>query len=132
VDTFLALRELLGRHSKRLIVAADGPDQFALEAPIGPATVTAWRGQRRRETIPVAWAQRRKSHVNYHLMGLNNNAPLVASLSPPLKARLHGKTCFRFRPADIVPGDELAAVTLRSIESLQRHGFIRERGQEQK
>jgi hypothetical protein len=57
-------------------------------------------------------------------MGLNSNASLVASLSPPLQARLHGKTCFSFRPADIVPVDELATVTLRSIEALQRSGYI--------
>lgn len=58
-------------------------------------------------------------------MGLDNNASLVASLSAPLKARLHSKTCFNFRPADNVPVDELAAVTLRSIDALQRHGYIR-------
>lgn len=53
MDTFEILRELLGRHRRGLIVTTEGPDHFTLEAPIGPATVSAWHGQRRREAIPL-------------------------------------------------------------------------------
>ncbi|HEY4216469.1 MAG TPA: hypothetical protein VGM67_04995 [Gemmatimonadaceae bacterium] len=123
-STFHTLRELLRAHAGTLTVADDTPERFCLEATPGPATLAAWGGKLRRPTIPVAWVERRKSYVGYHLMGLNENAPLLARLSPALRARMQGKTCFNFSHPDAVPSTELAEVTDSSLAALRRGGFV--------
>ena len=122
--TFQALRALLEAHAAGLRVAADTPERFSLEAVPGPATISAWRGQVRRSSIPVAWVERSKAYVGYHLMGLDGDAALASGLSPSLRARKQGKTCFNFREADPALFAELAAVTAKSIDGLRRGGFI--------
>ena len=123
---FCRLREILREHSVNgaISVTTDTATRFCLEAPVGPATLAAWRGKRRRATIPVAWVERGKSDVRYHLMGLADNAGARASFSPQLKARLHGKTCFNFRQPDVRLFAELESVTADIIAAFRRAGFI--------
>lgn len=121
---FEQLRALLRRHADGLTVTADTASRFCLEAGPGPATLAAWRGERRRDTLPVAWVERAKSYVGYHLMGLNGNASLTDRLSPQLRARMHGKTCFNFREAEPALVAELDATTAAAIDALERGGFM--------
>jgi hypothetical protein len=123
---FAALRELLRAHAGGLTVAADTPERFCLEGLPGPATLAAWGGKARRPTLPVAWVERGRSYVGYHLMGLDGNPALAARLSPELRARKQGKTCFNFRRPDEAPLQELADVTAASIAGLRRAGFVAE------
>lgn len=123
-STFRALRQLLGKYAEGLAIEVDTADRFCLVATPGPATLKAWGGKARRATIPVAWVERAKSYVGYHLMGLSGNAPLVASLSPALRTRMQGKTCFNFRRPDAALFMELDAVTKASLDAMQREGFV--------
>lgn len=128
-STFQALREVLRAHANGLTVSADTPERFCLEAPTGPATVAAWGGERRRPTLQVAWVKRGKAYVSYHLMGLYGNTALVAALSPALRARMQGKTCFNFRRPDAKLLAELDRVTAASIAGLKRAGFVSRRAE---
>jgi hypothetical protein len=123
-STFQALRDLLSTHAAGLTVAADTPQRFCLEAVPGPATLAAWGGKQRRKTIPIAWVERGKSYVSYHLMGLDGNGALAAGLSPALRARMHGKTCFNFQRADAGIMAELREVTDASLAGLRRAGYV--------
>jgi hypothetical protein len=95
-ELFAALREILRGHASVLSISDDSSDRFCLEGAIGPATLVAWGGKRKRELIPVAWVALGKSSVRYHLIGLDGNAALLAGLSPALRARLRVKTLLRF------------------------------------
>jgi hypothetical protein len=121
---FVALRETLRAHRGTLSVGADTPVRFCLEASVGPATLAAWGGRVRRRTIPVAWVECGKANVSLHLMGLAGNPALLANLSPSLRARLQGKTCFGFRTVDDTLIAELDAVTGAAIAGFRRAGFI--------
>ena len=123
-STFQALRALLSTYAEGLTIDEDTPDRFCLVAAPGPATLEAWGGNARREAIAVAWVERRKSYVGYHLMGLNGNARLVATLSPALRARMQGKTCFNFRRPDAALFMELGRVTSASLDALRRRRFV--------
>jgi hypothetical protein len=57
-------------------------------------------------------------------MGLNGNAPLVDSLSPALRARMQGKTCFNFQRPDTPLFMELEGVTKASLDTLRRERFV--------
>ena len=121
---FVALRKLLHVHAPSLTVNANEPKRYSLEARTGPATLAAWGGKKKSNTIPIAWTEIGKSYVSFHLMGLPGNSKLVASLSPALKARMQGISCFNFRHVDDALFDELREVTAKSIAGLKRTGFI--------
>ena len=117
---FEKLRAILQRHAGSLSVADDGPKRFCLEAPIGPATLKSWGGKAKRKTIPVAWTEIGKAYVSFHLMGLEAAS---GAISPALKARLQGKTCFNFAHPDTALFAELEAVTAQSIAALRKAGY---------
>jgi hypothetical protein len=119
-SVFAHLRAILKRQSGSLSVADDGPKRFCLEAPIGPATLKSWGGKAKRKTIPVAWTEIGKAYVSFHLMGLEAAS---SAISPALKARLQGKTCFNFSAPDRTLFEELETVTARSIAALRKAGY---------
>jgi hypothetical protein len=126
-SVFARLRELLQAHESDFTIAHDTPKRYGLEAPVGPATVRAWGGKARKAKIPVAWVEIRKTYVSYHLMGVNGNARLVASLSKPLRARMQGKACFNFTTVEDTLFQELQTVTAESLGGMRNAGFIRDR-----
>lgn len=121
---FAELRKLLRAHAGQFTVAEDSSKRYCLTATPGPATIKAWRGELRHPIMPVAWVQRSKSYVGYHLMGLYAQPAFVSSMSPALRARLHGKTCFNFSRTDQIVRSELDALTAATIAGLRRGGFI--------
>ena len=52
-----------------------------------------------------------KAYVSYHLMPVYTHAGLAAKISPGLKKRMQGKSCFNFKAADPALFEELAALT---------------------
>jgi hypothetical protein len=121
---FARLREVLLAHQAGFSVSHDTAGRYGLEARVGPATVRAWGGKIKMERIPIAWVEVRKSYVGYHLIGLDGNAKLIASLSAPLRAQMQGKTCFHFNTVDETLLLELRRVTADSLRGLGKAGFI--------
>jgi len=121
---FERLRELLAARASEFGLAYDTPDRYGLEAPVGPATLRSWGGKLRIAKIPIGWVEVRKAYVSYHLMGVDGNARLLASLSASLRARTQGKACFKFRTLDEIPLLELETVTTESFAGLKGAGFI--------
>ena len=95
-------------------------------APVGPATVQAWRGQVKRGAIPVAWVQVGKAYVSYHLMGVYGNSKLLAGVSEQLRSRMQGKSCFNFKEVDEVLFEELERLTIESLTEMRKVGYISE------
>lgn len=52
-----------------------------------------------------------KAYVSYHLMPVYTHPDLAAKISPALKKRMQGKSCFNFKVADEALFDELEALT---------------------
>jgi len=124
---FIRLRKILQKHAATLAVKDDAPTCYCLEADAGPAALQAWGGKARRPMIPVAWVQVGKAYVSYHLMGVYGNIRLRDGMSKKLKARMQGKTCFNFKGNDEALFEELEQLTVQSIASFRKAGFISER-----
>jgi hypothetical protein len=105
--TFAALRAILEPHAKRLTVTVDEPGHFELASP----TMTDRVGR----PLFCAAVQINKSYVSYHLMPVYANPALRNSLSPALKKRMQGKSCFNFTTVEPGQLKELAAVTKKGI-----------------
>ena len=105
--TFAALRAILEPYVKRLTVTVDEPGHFALASP----TMTDRVGR----PLFCAAVQINKNYVSYHFMPMYANTALRNSLSPALRKRMQGKSCFNFTTVEPDQLEELAAVTKKGI-----------------
>ena len=100
------LKAILAPYRNRLRVAKDGPEGMSLELP-------EYAGQ------PwgfVAATRLGKRYVSYYLMAVYGDTGLAASISPELKQRMQGKSCFNFTKVDASLFRELEALTALSVE----------------
>jgi hypothetical protein len=117
-SVFAALKAIFADVAQELEVTADQPAEYTLVARV-PSPMKQHKGQ------PMWFGSVRlgKAYVSFHLMPLYMNETLTAQLSPALKKRMQGKTCFNFK---IVPDDML----LTELRRVAAAGFanFRERG----
>lgn len=108
---FAALKRVLAPHAKSLYVAVDTPSEYTLISTI-PSPTPPKKGER----IYFGAVKLGKAYVSFHLFPLYMNPELVSSISPTLKKRMQGKTCFNFRT---VPETAL----LKELRTLTSAGF---------
>lgn len=65
----------------------------------------------------------RKRYVSYHLMLVYVNPSLLDAVSPALRRRMQGKSCFNFSSIDPELFDELDLLTAASRDDYRRQGF---------
>jgi hypothetical protein len=106
-DTFAALRAILEPHAKRMTVTVDEPRHYQLASP----TMTDRIGR----PLFCASVVINKNYVSFHLMPVYVNKALRDSLSPSLRKRMQGKSCFNFTTVAHGQLKELAAVTKNGI-----------------
>jgi hypothetical protein len=99
------LRSILEPYRDRLTVAKEGPEGIYLELP-------GYEGQ---PWGYVGGTRVGKSYVSYYLMGAYDGG-LQAEMSPELRKRMQGKTCFNFTRIDEPLFAELESLTAKAIE----------------
>ena len=105
--TFSALRAVLAPHAAELLVTVDEPGDYQL--------CSRTMKDRIGRPLFVAAVQTRKNYVSYHLMPMC--APqLLKKISPALKKRMQGKSCFNFATIDAEQAAELDQLTKSGIE----------------
>jgi hypothetical protein len=119
---FERLRGILSKHADRFSVTSDTKERYCLEGRVGPATLQAWGGKVKRPQIPVAWVDRGKAYVSFHLMAID--PALCGEMSAGLEKRMQGKTCFNFTAIDERLFRELEQLTVRGLAAFKRAGFI--------
>jgi hypothetical protein len=100
------LREILAPLRSRLVATKDGPDGLALE--IAGLEGKPWGY--------VAGIRMGKRYVSYYLMSVYAFPDLLESLSPRLRKRMQGKSCFNFTTVDEALFEELDRVTQSGFE----------------
>ena len=68
----------------------------------------------------VAAVQTRKNYVSFHLMPVYACPGLLEEMSPALRKRMQGKSCFNFTAIDPVHVNELAVLTKKGIEGFKK------------
>jgi hypothetical protein len=98
--TFAALRRVMAEQEGRLAVQHDTPSEYSLVTK-SPSPFPQHKGH------PMWFGSVRlgKAYVSFHLMALYMS-PLQKEISPALKKRMQGKTCFSFKA---VPDEQLLA-----------------------
>ena len=105
------MREVLASQSGDLVVTVDRPGDFQVASP----TMRDRIGR----PLSVAGVRTRKHYVSYFLMPVYAAPRLVRSLSPGLKKRMHGLSCFNFTTIDADHAKELTALTKAGIEAFR-------------
>ena len=80
--------------------------------------------QKNKKPLFFGAVQVKKAYVSYHLMPVYVKPELLAGLSPELKARMQGKSCFNFTTSDTPLLKELAALTKAGYASYKEQGFV--------
>ncbi|MBL7718007.1 MAG: hypothetical protein JNL72_04165 [Flavipsychrobacter sp.] len=65
-----------------------------------------------------------KNYVSYHLMPVYADPSLLQNISPELKKRMQGKSCFNFKKAEPALFRELKALTKKGYQSFVKAGWI--------
>jgi hypothetical protein len=99
------LREILRRHAASLTVSRDGPAGMTLEMP----------GYEGKPWGYVAGTRVGNRYVSYYLMSVYGQPDLLESLSPGLRRRMQGKSCFNFTTIDEPLFAELETLTMQGI-----------------
>jgi hypothetical protein len=105
------LRSILAPYHESLVATKDGPGGLALEI----------RGLEGKPYGYVAGTRLGKRYVSYYLMPVYASSELNASVSPELRKRMQGKSCFNFSSIDEGLFAELADLTARGIPSFVAH-----------
>jgi len=106
--TFAALKPVLGKYEKRLSVKTDTPIEYTvLTKSASPFP------QHKGEPLYFGGVRLGKAYVSFHLMALYMCPEMQKSITPALKKRMQGKTCFNFKTQ---PDPELVADLKRLTE----------------
>jgi len=108
-----ALVKIMKKHEKNLKVSSDNQSNYQLTGPMSEKfKKEQWFGG----------VQIRKNYVSYHLMPVYMYSDLVKEISPELKKRMQGKSCFNFKEIDKVLFKQLAKLTDKCIKTFEQRG----------
>ncbi|NMM21961.1 MAG: hypothetical protein HHJ11_00390 [Phycicoccus sp.] len=65
-----------------------------------------------------------KRYVSYHLMCVYVQPDLLKAMSPQLRKRMQGKSCFNFTKIDEALFDELSGITVKGREMYAARGWL--------
>jgi hypothetical protein len=98
---FTALKLVMAGEEGRLAVQKDTPSEYSLVTR-GPSPFPQHKGQ----PMWFGAVKLGRAYVSFHLMPLYMSSILEKEISPALKKRMQGKTCFNFKT---VPDEQLLA-----------------------
>jgi len=106
---FSQLKRVFAGHLCRLAIKTDTAAEYALNTRV-PSPFPQHKGH----PMWFASVRKGKAYVSFHLMPLYMNPPLLRAISPSLKKRMQGKTCFNFKTA---PEPELLQALGQLVEA---------------
>jgi len=108
---FEQLKDILKPYAKRLTLKFDTPDTYYLDGPYSEK----WKKE-----LFFASAQIKKNYVSFYLMPVYMYPELLKDISPELKKRMQGKSCFNFKKVEPDLFQELAELTRTGAEKFKR------------
>ena len=114
-STFTQLKEIFAPYEDKLIVLADTRDNYSLDVNY------VMKNKRR---LYFGGVRRGKAYVSFHLMPVYASPELLKSMSPELKRRMQGKSCFNFKGVDEKLFKELARLTKAGFARFNDKKFL--------
>lgn len=108
---FERLKTILKPYAKNLTVKTDTPDTYYLDGPYS---------ERWKKEIFFAAAQIKKNYVSFYLMPVYMYPELLKDISPELKKRMQGKSCFNFKKVEPNLFEELKRLTSKGADKFKK------------
>ena len=112
---FSALHAILAKHEQLMRVVRDTPGNYHLDAGYS---------ERFKRDIFFGGIKLNKSYVSYYLMPVYMHPELLKRVSPELKGRMQGKSCFNFKTIEPVLFKELTTLTKQGLERFKKEGLV--------
>ena len=80
--------------------------------------------QKNKKPLFFGAVQVKKAYVSFHLMPVYVKPELLEGVSPELKARMQGKSCFNFASTDKLLFKELSGLTKAAFASYKEQDFV--------
>jgi hypothetical protein len=112
---FNELKKILKKYEKHLKVTSNN---------IGVYNLYAGYSEKYKRDIYFGGVVVNKNYVSYHLMPIYMNPKLLDKISPDLKKRMQGKSCFNFKEVDKKLFKELSNLTKRGIDFYKTNGLL--------
>lgn len=108
---FAQLKKILKPYARNMTVKADTTESYHLDGPYSEA----WK-----KDLFFGSAQVKKNYVSFYLMPVYMYPELLKGISPELKKRMQGKSCFNFKKVEPELFKELAELTRQSAEKFKQ------------
>jgi hypothetical protein len=115
ISSFNSIKSILKKYEKSLRVIADSNDNYCLNTGYD---------EKRKADIYFGGVQIKKNYVSFHLMPVYVNPNLLQKLSPELKKRMQGKSCFNFKVIEMKLITELSMLTKNGFEFYKKIGML--------
>ena len=112
---FLRLKAILEPYAARLVVAGDSRTGYSLETS---------HIMKNKHRLYFAGVRMGKAYVSFYLMPVYCCPELQAAISPELKKRMQGKSCFNFKEVDEKLFNELGKLTKRGLAKFSDKKFL--------
>ena len=112
---FTELRSIMAPYATKLDPKKDDPSELYVDTK---------HIQKNKKTLFFGAVQIKKAFVSFHLMPVYMKPELLDGLSPGLKSRMQGKSCFNFAEVDKPLFKELASLTKAGLASFPAQGFL--------
>lgn len=114
---FARIRDMLAPHAAAAVAKADAPGSYHLDTH----ETRAKDGYR----TYFGGVEIKKQHVSAHLFPVYTDPALLDDISPALKKRMQGKSCFNFKTMDDTLLSEFETLVTRSADLYRAQGRLR-------
>jgi hypothetical protein len=112
---FVALKAIMAPYATKLDTKVNSDTELYLDTK---------HLQKNKKPLFFGAVQIKKRYVSYHLMPVYLQPQLLDGMSPALKARMQGKSCFNAADVDPALVKELTTLTKAAWASYQAQGFV--------
>ena len=108
---FEQLKNILKPYAEKLTLTTDTSDTYYIDGPYSEK----WKKQ-----LFFASTAVKKNYVSFYLMPVYMYPDLLNNISPQLRKRMQGKSCFNFKKVEPDLFMELEELTRKSVEKFQQ------------
>lgn len=109
-DVYKKFRSILEPYKDKLTVDQEGPEGLVLYSD---------KKDKKGRNIFFGGVAIKKNYVSYYLMPVYCFPEMLKDISPELRKRMQGKSCFNFKKTDEQLFQELAELTQRGFERFE-------------
>ena len=113
--TFEKLKTILQPYEAKLIVVHDTDNNYYLDTS---------HVMKNKQRLFFAAVRAGKAYVSFHLMPVYASPDLLKDMSPELRKRMQGKSCFNFKTVDEKLFKELEKITASGFKKFNDSEFL--------